>query len=160
MWNFGDGGKASGVIVKHRYRLPGRYHVTLTVIDDHGASDRATCTIKVVMLYTLNVSSNIGVSIEGSGVYKEGDRLKIKAPEQIRAAGLPGLLGARYIFKEWRGCVNATDNPLNLTFKGYKSRLFIQAIYEKDYSRMYLTISVLIAALAVALIIARKKMSS
>ena len=161
MWNFGDGGKASGVIVKHRYRLPGRYHVTLTVIDDHGASDRATCTIKVVMLYTLNVSSNIGVPIEGSGVYKEGDRLNIKAPTQIREAGLPGLLGARYVFKGWRGCVNATDNPLNLTFKGYRSRLFIEAIYEKDYSRMYLSISVLIAALAAALIIlARKKMSS
>ncbi|RLI40671.1 hypothetical protein DRO64_08675, partial [Candidatus Bathyarchaeota archaeon] len=64
-------------------------------------------------------------------------------------------------FKEWRGCINSTDNPLNLTFKGYRSRLFIKAIYEKDYSRMYLSISVLIAALAAtSIILARRKMSS
>ena len=117
--------------MKHRYHLPDRYHVALTVIDDHGTSDYATRAIKVVMPYTLNASSNIGASIGGSGIYEEGDRLEIRAPEQISAAGLPDLLGVRYIFKEWRGCVNATDNPLNFTFKGYRSRLFIEAIYKK-----------------------------
>jgi PKD repeat protein len=32
-WTFGDGGKARGRTVSHTYKHPGRYWVTLTVLD-------------------------------------------------------------------------------------------------------------------------------
>jgi secreted trypsin-like serine protease len=45
LWRFGDGRRASGARVTHRYRRPGRYTVTATVIDDNGA--RATDRVRV-----------------------------------------------------------------------------------------------------------------
>lgn len=45
LWRFGDGGRASGARVTHRYRRPGRYTVTAIVIDDDGA--RATDRVRV-----------------------------------------------------------------------------------------------------------------
>jgi hypothetical protein len=44
-WRFGDGRRASGARVTHRYKRPGRYTVTATVIDDNGA--RATDRVRV-----------------------------------------------------------------------------------------------------------------
>jgi PKD repeat protein len=38
IWNFGDGASASGVSVSHSYEDKGTYNVTLTVIDNDGAS--------------------------------------------------------------------------------------------------------------------------
>jgi secreted trypsin-like serine protease len=45
LWRFGDGRRASGARVTHRYRRPGRYTVTAIVIDDDGA--RATDRVRV-----------------------------------------------------------------------------------------------------------------
>ena len=39
LWDFGDGTTGEGVKVTHKYSLPGKYIVTLTVVDDRGASD-------------------------------------------------------------------------------------------------------------------------
>ena len=36
MWDFGDGGKATGERVNHTYTMPGRYDVKLTADDGHG----------------------------------------------------------------------------------------------------------------------------
>jgi len=41
-WDFGDGERASGKIVKHTYSSPGKYTVTLWVTDDDGAEDEIT----------------------------------------------------------------------------------------------------------------------
>lgn len=45
LWRFGDGRRASGARVTHRFRRPGRYTVTAIVIDDDGA--RATDRVRV-----------------------------------------------------------------------------------------------------------------
>jgi len=50
VWNFNDvyPVTASGPIVTHRYKAPGTYYPTLTVIDDRGASATTTVTVNVV----------------------------------------------------------------------------------------------------------------
>jgi subtilisin family serine protease len=47
LWDFGDGGTASGRSAAHEYATEGVYTVTLTVIDDDGASDVTTVDIEV-----------------------------------------------------------------------------------------------------------------
>jgi serine protease len=46
-WDFGDGNGATGVEVNHTYANEGTYDVTLTVTDDHDATDSMTRTIEV-----------------------------------------------------------------------------------------------------------------
>jgi len=47
LWNFGDGGTASGEIVPHTFRSAGTFAVTLTVIDSIGASNSITQNVTV-----------------------------------------------------------------------------------------------------------------
>jgi len=47
-WDFGDGTNSSSVIVDHSYADDGSYTVTLTVMDDDGATSTAT-SIKIVL---------------------------------------------------------------------------------------------------------------
>ena len=49
-WDFGDGYSAEGAVVQHAYREPGSYEVVLTVVDQMGAADTATATIRVLLL--------------------------------------------------------------------------------------------------------------
>src|SRR4051812_675903 len=47
LWQFGDGGTASGEVVQHAFRLPGTFAVTLTVVDSIGASNSITQNVVV-----------------------------------------------------------------------------------------------------------------
>jgi chitodextrinase len=46
-WNFGDGDTGTGLTTTHEYPSWGIYTASLTVTDDHGATDTATATITV-----------------------------------------------------------------------------------------------------------------
>ncbi len=49
-WDFGDGEGANTSLARHSFRNIGRYNVTLTVIDDKGASSRDTMAIDVEVM--------------------------------------------------------------------------------------------------------------
>jgi len=62
LWDFGDGNTALGVEVDHAYEDDGVYYVTLTVIDDDGATGSSTSTKTVsnrppVALFTENATT-------------------------------------------------------------------------------------------------------
>jgi len=46
-WNFGDGGEAFDYSADYIFTVPGTYVVTLTVMDDYGATDQTEITITV-----------------------------------------------------------------------------------------------------------------
>jgi len=151
-WDFGDGGKSSGAKVKHSYHGLGNYKVTLTVIDNEGASNSTSQFIKVVLMYTLNVSSNAAIEIPGTGKYKEGDEVTLSAPPSVSMAGILGMLGGKYNFKQWSGTLNSTDNTVKLAFTGYNTKLEMRAIYVEDYFNAIIILLVIILAIIAAII--------
>jgi len=157
-WDFGDGGKGSGVNVKHSYHGLGDYIVMLTVIDNEGGSNSTMKLIRVVMTYTLNVSSNVAVEIPGSGRYKEGDEVTLSVPSSASMPGLLGLLGAKYVFRQWVGFFNSTESSVRLVFTGYEPSLEMRAIYSEDYTGMMITVAVMsLVIIAVIILSLRRK---
>lgn len=58
-WDFGDGVRLSGINLKHSYKLPGTYNVSLTVKDNFGTSDVANIDINVIeMVHPGDVGDN------------------------------------------------------------------------------------------------------
>ena len=68
-WDLGDGNTASGETTQHTF-LEGTYIVTLTVIDDDGASSQDTLTVVVEADSSNNISapSNLTATVSGSNV--------------------------------------------------------------------------------------------
>jgi chitodextrinase len=47
-WDLGDGESLQGAVVRHAYGAPGRYLVTLTVVDGRGRADSSTTKVDVI----------------------------------------------------------------------------------------------------------------
>ncbi|MBS7649184.1 hypothetical protein KEJ17_06050, partial [Candidatus Bathyarchaeota archaeon] len=62
--------------------------------------------VETLPVYTLTVSSNIGVQIGGSGAYEEWSNVTLTAPQSVPLEGVLGILGGRDVFQEWTGCTN------------------------------------------------------
>ncbi len=58
-WDFGDGGKGTGKVVQHIYTAPGKYNVTLKVIDNDGLEGQLT--------YGIVVSEMVKGDFDGNG---------------------------------------------------------------------------------------------
>ena len=80
-WDFDDGDRASGAVVRHTFARPGTYLVTLIVTDNSGLKDIAVITVSVqAPSYTLNEAINSGLvtaEITGSGA-SSGDSIYLK----------------------------------------------------------------------------------
>ena len=75
LWDFGDGGNATGCTVTHTYTTTGTFIVTVTVTDDSGTTDNDTCTVTVNSPPIADagedhmVLPNDSVEFNGSGSY-------------------------------------------------------------------------------------------
>src|SRR5690606_33914643 len=76
VWDFGDGGSATGVTASHTYAEAGPYEVTLTVTDDAGATAEVTREVTVAVAEPPNAApvaafeletDELAVSVDGSG---------------------------------------------------------------------------------------------
>lgn len=83
-WDFGDNNTAIGRLVEHAYATEGIYIITLTVVDDDGATSNATSTIVIlrrdvavlsavasVKLLGTEFFVAINVTVENQGYYTE-----------------------------------------------------------------------------------------
>lgn len=106
-------------------------------------------------IYTLTVSSNAQVSLEGSGNYFYGDKIVLIAPMQANMPHILGLLGGRYYFKEWTGAVESDFNVVVYTITGDEKQISVRAVYAEDYLPVAVS-TVIITVIAVSAIVARK----
>ncbi|MEM2678542.1 MAG: hypothetical protein QXU62_07845, partial [Thermofilaceae archaeon] len=101
--------------------------------------------LKTLPTYTLEVSSNIGIQIEGSGTYEEWSDVTLTAPQTAPMEGILGILGGKYVFQEWTGFINTRENPVTIViFSESENRyLTVKAIYTQDLTTVYIVSAVI-----------------
>jgi PKD repeat protein len=72
-WDFGDGTTDTGIETQHAYEDPGEYTVTLTCIDEDGASSSATGTVDVSAGYVDGPCETLTERQESGQLDAEGD---------------------------------------------------------------------------------------
>ena len=110
-----------------------------------------------IRTYVLKVDSNVGLKIEGSGTYEEGDLVRVKAPAEASVEGFLGLLGGKYLFDHWTGIVESKNTEVVVPMKGDQAYLMLTAIYEEDLTQAYMILgAVAVVVLAVVISVALK----
>jgi len=82
--------------------------------------------------YQLVISSNVPVTIVGSGSYSYGVTVILEAPATVSMQSVMGILGGKYNFKQWTGAVESTNNPSSLLMTGEQPTINVNAIYTED----------------------------
>jgi PKD repeat protein len=67
-WNFGDSKKDSGEIVYHAYNSPGRYNVSLTIVDSRAKSNSTSRLVNITDVSSLSSSVNYSPATPFQGV--------------------------------------------------------------------------------------------
>jgi PKD repeat protein len=89
-WNFGDGGRASGVTASHAYATAGSYVVTLTISDSYGRSAQKSTSVIV----------GAGVNPTAAFTSSPTDPL-VGQPVNFNASGTRGAPGRSIRSYEW-----------------------------------------------------------
>ena len=91
--------------------------------------------------YFLNLTSPYG-SVSGEGWYDAGSTANISVnPDQLSAGGILGLLGVKNVFANWQGA-GTTVMPAAGEIIMNSSHV-LQAVWQTDYSALYLSAGVL-----------------
>jgi len=122
--------------------------VTLPGLGELAAQKRITG----VRQYTLEVASNIGAEIEGSGSYAEGTIKTISAPASIELAGVLGILGVKQVFKQWTGISESTNSTVEVVFTGESKQLALLAEYDTDYMGLFMRIGLMTVVFGVVVV--------
>jgi len=109
--------------------------------------------------YSLIISSNIPVYIKGSGQYNEGDVVKLSAPKEVKMEGILGILGGKYVFQKWSGCISSKQRTITIVMTGEDKTKTVKAIYVKDMSKLINNVLIVIVVLVVILIVAKLALS-
>lgn len=149
-WDFGDLTSSNNAIATHSYGSPGFYIVTLTVVDDKGAEGRTSTTVEVVGAFRLNVTSNVGIVMEGSGTYPTGSVVQVSAPADAPVPGMMGVLGSRYVFQQWTGAVNSAQRTVSVVVDYQASQQGMQAVYQEQNTAAMMTIAAIGAVAIIA----------
>lgn len=105
-WDFGDGYSASGAIVSHTYSAAGSYTVSLTVIDDDGATGTDTANV------TINPASTSGtlhISLIDMALKYVGKNTSAVATVTIVDTDGHPVSGA-LVSGHWTGATNDNDS--------------------------------------------------
>ncbi|MGB9716906.1 MAG: hypothetical protein ACPL4E_00480 [Thermoproteota archaeon] len=110
-----------------------------------------------IKTYTLTVGSNVGLMIEGSGAYEEGDVVRAKAPAEEPMKGFFGMLGGKYRFNRWTSVVESRDGEVVIQMMGEQTSLTLIAIYDENYTQVFLILgAIAIVVLLIVILIALK----
>lgn len=94
------------------------------------------------------------VEISGSGTYKYGTKVPLTAALTPGMPGLLGLLGGKYVFKQWSGALNTFSSSVILTIAGDQADISIQAMYGEDYSGILFSVVIIVVVIvAVAVLV-------
>ncbi|MGQ9596662.1 MAG: hypothetical protein ACUVQY_01600 [Thermoproteota archaeon] len=95
---------------------------------------------------TLNVTSNVGIEISGSGTYEEWSNVTLTAPQTAPIEGFLGILGGKYVFQEWTGFTNTRQNTVSIIVFGEDKTLVMQAMYIQDLTFVYIVSAIIVLA--------------
>ena len=102
--------------------------------------------------YYLEITTNIPLTINGSGAYLAGTQVKIDAPTSANMGGLLGILGGKYIFMRWVGDLNSTKSLELVNIKGNKEVISVKAIYREEYLYPLVIIFIIIICIIAVII--------
>ncbi|MEM2087869.1 MAG: hypothetical protein QXF52_04260 [Thermoproteota archaeon] len=111
-----------------------------------------------IKMYSLTVGSNIGLEIEGSGTYEEGDMVKVKAPVEEPMKGFFGMLGGKYQFNRWTGVVESKDSEVVVQMTGEQTSLTLTALYDENYTQVFLILGVIVVVVLIIVILVALKL--
>jgi len=132
------------------------------------ATDGVNTAVKIVHVqivkpeqiktYTLTVDSNVGLKINGSGTYEEGDMVRVRAPVEELMKGFLGMLGGKYRFNRWTGAVESKDSEVVVQMTGEQTVLTLTALYDENYTQVFLILGIIIIVVSAIVVLVALKL--
>jgi len=132
------------------------------------ATDGVNTAVKIVHVqivkpeqiktYTMTVDSNVGLKINGSGTYEEGDMVRVRAPLEEPMKGFLGMLGGKYRFNRWTGAVETKDSEVVVQMTGEQTVLTLTALYDENYTQVFLILSIIIIVVSAIVVLVALKL--